>query len=343
MSRYIRIKEVSSAIEDLLSSKHLTIIKVLCDSDGKVLVSYGPGIGYETGHHYYLAEVTDGITRQVIKIKLDNLLVDATDIFRSIMEKDFGTEQKFYQSTSGLFEFIPKYISHGKHGELRWLTYKYAEGTVLGASHLTETGTVLNRIAGLTPAIRQLSTHQIAKGLELRRHDAKFYRDQLHAILKVQGDHISKYLSTEVIDFIKRLNEKNSHLLDTYCKYLTHGDLHPANIIINGDDTTLIDWENVHWDNHAYDLVSIWLRLWNFTQRDLLIHESRGDLASEESKDIFHYVVLHKILDEISFWHGVKTSNDKSSIYTGYAERALKVHVHTIETALSNNLLTSIS
>jgi len=343
MSRYIRIKKVRSEIESLLKSKGLKVIEVLCDSEGKVLVKYGPQVGYETGHHYFLAEVTDGVTRQVIKIKLDNLLVDTNDIFRSIMEKDFGTEQKFYQSTSGLFEFIPKYISHGKHGELRWLTYKYAEGSVLGASHLTETGTVLHRLAGLTPAIRELSTHHVAKGMELRRHDAKFYHAQLHAILKVQGDPIGKHLSTEITDSIKRLNKKISHQMDAYCRYLTHGDLHPANIIIDGDDTTLIDWENVHWDNHAYDLVSIWLRLWNFPQRDLLIHESRHDLASKESRQIFHYVVLHKILDEIAFWHGVKTSNDKSSIYTNYADRALKVHIHTVEAALNNSLLDSVS
>ncbi|MGG1661945.1 CotS family spore coat protein [Brevibacillus sp. NRS-1366] len=45
--------------------------------------------------------------------------------------------------------------------------------------------------------------------------------------------------------------------LPTHEHFLCHGDFHPRNFLINGSDTTIIDWEDVRYDSPSKDIIRL--------------------------------------------------------------------------------------
>lgn len=101
--------------------------------------------------------------------------------------------------------------------------------------------------------------------------------------LKNRGQYAALFKSERAQDykkyFLKHLPAKGKYIglkdqeqvLEIFSKYrallaqdncLTHGDLHPGNMVCNRSKLVLHDWKYAHWDNPYLDFTFIWFLTW---------------------------------------------------------------------------------
>lgn len=84
---------------------------------------------------------------------------------------------------------------------------------------------------------------------------------------------------------------------------LAHGDYTLANFITAGGKLVVVDWEQVHLDNFAYDLSHLWIQLYRYPDwRKELVSKFISRLAKnkiEEFKDLFRVVIITEAMGEL--------------------------------------------
>ncbi|MEX1051934.1 MAG: phosphotransferase [Patescibacteria group bacterium] len=331
-NRYLKVTDIEQKIVSLLAGLKLEIIQVFVNERGGYIYSHNGRLTKTYGHHYYIAKVSDGQQLAVIKARID-LPSDPSDVFAR--QKNFANEQLLYSIAGKSLPFVPGYLSHGQDEGISWLLYRYVEGKAMGNTFLAEPTPHT-----MLPLTRQVSIFRATEkpaNLNLKNRDSQFYREHLKAVLKYHAASISMYLPQKTQERILELNHQNQGTLDRFCTSLSHGDLHPGNIIINDDRVSLIDWETIHIDNYVADTAFLWLRLWNMPNwRNALAHSLFSDFPADETAELFRYIVLHNLIDEFAFWRAVQLENNLENPYTSVADAALKIHQQTLHAALEN-------
>ncbi len=333
MAEYLRTKGVEGRLLALLRKLKIQPETIFSTDQGSCLYVVGSKVGREGGHHYYVASAfTKDQVRVIIKVRIDQP-VHPRHIF--IRQKSFFTERQFYKQMPGHY-FIPHYVDSGKSNGLEWLMYEFIDGQALGTAFLASDTTTSLYIEPLSEVLSRILALELPKTLKLETRDSGFYKEHLSAVLAANRQALRNYLTEKQKKDLELLAVQVGPLLDASAKYASHGDLHPGNVLLHNGTLSIIDWENIHLDNPLLDLAFLWLRLWNIPWRDRLLKLFFQVHPEKENGLLFRYLVLHRLLGELMFWHGVKVEKDKNSPYFGLADKALAVHQKTLTNALEN-------
>ncbi|MFH1610324.1 MAG: aminoglycoside phosphotransferase family protein [Patescibacteria group bacterium] len=172
---------------------------------------------------------------------------------------------------------VPEYLSSNTYSSPEWLIYKFSEGSSIGwwsgfeewftDKHIKKLPKIVSSISKVTinsNKIKKISYNQTIKIFNKRKN-----------ILK-------KYLSSEQIKKGSDILKKNKQIFNKANFVLTHGDLHPGNIVLNKKDKlVVIDWFNAHLNNAAFDPCFVWFSLWGYPEEQ---KEFLDEITQENSK-----------------------------------------------------------
>ena len=106
---------------------------------------------------------------------------------------------------------------------------------------------------------------------------------------------LKPFFSRKEIDRAGRILDSHKKMLDEKCNIITHGDLHPGNIIITSQNQiAILDWFYVHLNNMAYDLAYIYLDILNRKTRKKPFDEFSSRLV--KNKDEFYILFQLSVL-----------------------------------------------
>lgn len=333
MAEYLRTKGVEQRLHQLIRKLKIQPETIYSTDQGNCLYIVGSKVGRESGHHYYVASAfTKDQVQVIIKVRIDQPK-HPNHIF--IRQKSFLTEREFYKQMTGHY-FIPHYVGSGKSNGLEWLMYEFIEGQALGAAFLASDTTTGLYIEPLAEVLSRILDLKLPKHLVLEKRDSGFYQEHLAAVFDVNSRVLRRYITNSQKKQLQALAHQAAPILDAWAIFPSHGDLHPGNVLLHHGTLSIIDWENIHLDNPLLDLAFLWLRLWNIPWRNRLLKLFFQVNPEKENAVVFRYLVLHRLLGELIFWHGVKTEKDSSSPYLDLSDKALAAHQKTFSDALAN-------
>lgn len=334
MLEYKQFSNLNGKVSQLLQELNFKPERIFCDEDGECKFHLDNKSGTEEGHHYYLAEApTKDGKKVVIKIQLD-YPNEPNHIF--IGHKSFLKEQEFYKHSAQLLGFVPNYISSGKFEDLNWLIYEFVPGETLGLAHTTGTAVTAEQVTRLIEILGELSGTEIPAKTQLDVKNGAYFTEHLQEFFKVHSKALSPIVSSEQRQKLDSLNNKFSAILDRQPHCLVHGDLHPGNVILGSDKTsvTIIDWEQVHLGTPVLDIAKLWNRAWQSPWRNQFLAAARQHTPAHSFDDQFRYLTLHLLLDELVFWSWL-AKNKTSSPLGASAEQALASQQKTFIEALT--------
>ncbi len=200
--------------------------------------------------------------------------------FHALLNKDDESRHKFLNElffanviksmSSGLAKYMPQYIDASEdQAPVPWLISTYIEDKVLEdkqkAEHVYRTLN-LEEIFSITHSIYQINT-EFLKIYDLKTIDRKSVNIVWNVLDTSLPIIVNRGLVQENIAIkIKEFVHSNFNLLTEENIYFTHGDFHLGNIIVNDkhkSHTIIIDWENYHINNFAYDIAFLYSRLFD--------------------------------------------------------------------------------
>jgi len=113
----------------------------------------------------------------------------------------------------------------------------------------------------------------------------------------------------EIARTLEKLSE-NKDILDNFSNVLSHGDLHPGNIILDEKKSppsvTLIDWAGVQMNNRAFDIAFLWSTLSRTPKiQNELFQEFRKTVSDSENFDkLFDLnliIIIPQIIDRFNY------------------------------------------
>lgn len=235
-----------------------------------------------------------------------------------------------YLQNKGI-EFIPKIIAENTKKAPPWYLYRIVEGK--NAGEFSYTYSFNEGFYKKKPEIK-LAAHLLKlrslKGVDnVAVWDSKKYKKEMTA----NYNRIGKFISYE----------KNAHLeqayqlfiaklpvLDCAKKYLTHADLHPANILISRKELYIIDFEHICQNNIAFDFCFAYLFGWNneeFKKRfyDAFVN-TLTEKESQEFEELFPIVHLYFLFFLLRFtyiWE-YKSGKDQAKTTRAYITAEVK-------------------
>ena len=150
---------------------------------------------------------------------------------------------------------------------------------------------------------------------------------------------LKKHLSNEQINKGLDILRKNKPVINKSKLVLTHGDLHPGNIILNKNNRlVIIDWFNAHLNNMAFDSCFVWFSLWGYPEEQDSFLEKILEINSKEKqfKKLFslnQIILTPKFLEIMS--NIKKETNPESDEYEDIIE-AEEFFVKTYKEVLQN-------
>lgn len=195
-----------------------------------------------------LYSVTDSNGRYVLKVSRksdreeDNTLAD------------FAKEYAFYNLNKRLkLPFVPKTVYSEKHAEYGFILVMERFDSIPHSGWDRE---LQKKAVDLCAQLNSLDI-SLFSDLELKRSRIKIDR---------KAAETSYHLWLEVIrrhgaEFDEKMLAEIYHHLDVICPVLNvepfricHGDFHPENLITDGNQLYMIDWQNLHMGNSAEDI-----------------------------------------------------------------------------------------
>lgn len=171
----------------------------------------------------------------------------------------FLTEIRFLRHLGrghlSLGDRVPKLLGWGRTPTFEWFTREYPPAPPLGSSRkLTgELSTTLATKLGQSVAqIARIPEAGLPFGV--RRFHPEDYN--------VSAALTSARISPQTIARLRQRFLSARPLLTKTNHTVAHGDLNLGNILAHGDDFWIIDWEQVHANNFAYDIGYLWAHLW---------------------------------------------------------------------------------
>lgn len=154
-----------------------------------------------------------------------------------------------------LADRTPNLIAWGRTPSFEWFTRTYPPAPPLGSSR---------RLTGkLPPALATALGRTVAQIATIAAASLPFRVREFHP-----GDYdVATALASAGVPpgtrgALHRRFLATRPLLTRVNHALAHGDLNLGNILAQGDDFWIIDWEQVHVNNFAYDIGYLWAHLW---------------------------------------------------------------------------------
>lgn len=197
-----------------------------------------------------------------------------------------------YAKLCGL-SFMPVIVNYEVTAEYVWLCYKYFEGSASGNVYQFLSKTNFNQIYSMLDDYDKIDVKKINYPGALSRD-----KESWHKLINL------------IIQKIPELNSDTSisllleYLLRANCPaptQFTHGDLHPKNIIINGSELKIIDWESSHIDCFGFDLSFLYIRSYNEIFRNKIIDLVQN--KSPENQYAFYFALCVNLLRDYFEWH----------------------------------------
>jgi len=210
---------------------------------------------HKTGKHRYFSPcLTNKGKKVVFFARLHNNL-DAKIKFKT----DIEFLEKIRKKNFKIKKFVPELINFGIEKDFEWLVRKYPEEPPLGTSRNISreiTQKTIEKIAKIVFEISKISPQKLS--IKLRKFDFKNYLP-LKTYLKLVEENL---ISKETAENIGKMIKKNFPLLKKENSYFSHGDLNLGNILSDGKNFWVIDWELIRLNNFAYDIGYLWAHLW---------------------------------------------------------------------------------
>lgn len=195
-----------------------------------------------------------------------------------------------HQKGGELAEVMPVFSAKGKFFCQKFLTWELAGDTVESYGIKSETFAFVNP-AKLGRAICQLQEFSFADPTMDTRM-AEFYLKNTSEFREALSQEFSPEFAAKVEQFL----ESQSSLVDKYSHFLANGDLHPQNIMYQGNNFVLVDWDLLHFNNPGWDLTDLYVWGWrdsNWGQRLLGEYKKSIRMPSADFCQIFAFDVVY--------------------------------------------------
>ncbi|MBU4360379.1 phosphotransferase [Patescibacteria group bacterium] len=179
--------------------------------------------------------------------------------------KEISVNKALSNNKDSKIEF-PKFVDCQINKKPEWLIYKYINGRPAGQWNYfnpQELNKIFNNLNYVILFL--LKTKVIEKEFKQIRHTEMF--NDFKKCQKTLKQFFTKNEIKKGIEIIKQ----SKKLLNKTKLILTHGDLHPANIIITKNNKiSIIDWFDSQLNNRVYDATCLWFKLWNYPEKQKL-------------------------------------------------------------------------
>lgn len=211
-------------------------------------------------------------------------------------------------------KYVPKYIKYSQNNSpLPWFVTEFIEGSTLENKNqigklalepspvmIHHISSVLNQLGNL---LKTFKFESPIKHFDVRK-EVGFLCSETIPRLRSNG-----YLPKEYETGIKQFLIKNTAVVEKEIRYFSHGDFHIGNIFYNVHDTRysvkIVDWENYHINNPAYDLSVFFLRLFEEkTFRRAMIFQYLKQFNKDEIHIftlLFRFNILYLTLKQASW------------------------------------------
>jgi len=219
-------------------------------------------------------------------------------------KKTFANEVKIseYLTKSGI-DFIPTIVGSGYDKAPAWYLYRIVKGKMSGSFSYTFS---FNDSFYQSPGITKLFAHhlRVLRELSFRKQTiptwtSSIYKRRMSGIYKRINRH-SDGMPEPIIVQAYELFRKKSIFLNNTNVYLSHADLHPANIIYSKNKLFFIDFEHISYANSAFDFCFGYVFSWNNRVfQEKLLSAFRKSLTEKERVEfefIFPLVYVYFIL-----------------------------------------------
>lgn len=267
--------------------------------------------------------------------------------------KNFKNERRFLRSLqkvdpeNPITTCMPRYLK-SQMTSCEWLMCEFIDKKTIGSSNISYDSPTDEEILKIVKLLRNIQifpiqkfcrTHHWTKSFQW--NDFNFYHELFHKVLRTKRPTLQKILTKEEIDLADEIILDNQPLLDGACTLLSHGDFHPANIIINGN-AIAIDWETLHIDNAAWDLATLWMRMVGHQEeRRLLLQEfAKKTQQKEYFPDLFRLNILCRMFEEIAMiWHPLSHRDDLPDWKLKLYSKNLEISKENFKTAIKGGSL----
>ncbi|PIP23750.1 MAG: hypothetical protein COX90_03935 [Candidatus Nealsonbacteria bacterium CG_4_10_14_0_2_um_filter_38_17] len=218
--------------------------------------------------------------------------------------------KKIKKANLKIKEIVPKIIDYGIEKDFEWLEREYPKGPPLGHSRNLIQKPFPGMIKKIIKTLFEISKIPPKTFPNLKKFRCQNYLPPLYEEFANKCI-IKSDLSKKILKLVK----EDLPLIEKENKYFCHGDLNLGNILSEGKDIWIIDWELIHFNNFAYDIGYLWTHLWeakrSFRQkvlRSYINHLNFQDLL--KFKKILPVVTSYFSLQSIKY----KEEKEKAAI-----------------------------
>lgn len=230
-----------------------------------------------------------------------------TFFYKSLLKKEKGIKTRFLKEIKFLKTLkenpnhplaflVPKLVSFSLSSSFPYLLYLYLLGTTkkreekLSSEEIKKIAEILKIINSCSPSLFKF----------LNRPSN--YQKRIKTLL----DPSLPFLKREK-EKIERLVEKNKKLIQNIKIGLSHGDFSEANLLFQGKEIKVLDWEHVGLRSHLYDLADFWLKRKNYPQeQNLLLKEYQKKAEFREKfSEVFKLNLLEIVLRDLNLFQEI--------------------------------------
>ncbi len=257
-------------------------------------------------------------------------------------KKTFANEIKIteFLQKKGI-EFIPTIIGKDIEKAPPWYLYRVVDGKIAGQfSYTYSFSEYFYKKNVIKPLVSHLKTIRTLphKGLQMPVWDSKKFRSEITTTVK-KIESWSSIEKSPLIQDAYQILLSHISIFDTAKKYLTHADLHPANIIVSKKKLYLIDFEHICMNNIAFDFCFVYIFAWNNPEfRENFTKEfvkSLTEKESEEFKKLFPFVHMYFLLFLLRFTYAWEYKSGKEN--AKIARKTIKKELSQILSAIKSD------
>ena len=212
-------------------------------------------------------------------------------------KKTFANEVKISQHLikHGI-DYIPTIVASGYDKAPPWYLYRIVKGRMSGMFSYTysfsdsfyHNPNIPRLFASHLATLRSVSK----ENLHIPTWTSAVYKRRLGEIYKKLKRHPQAF-ADPIVEKAYTIFRKKSNALNTAALYLTHADLHPANIIYSKSKLYFIDFEHVSYTNIAFDFCFGYVFSWNNQAfQEKLMRTFQKTLTKKEREEFDHLFPL---------------------------------------------------
>lgn len=240
--------------------------------------------------HRYFSLCVDDYGQEVIFYARIHSNLDARD--------KFITEIKFLclAGQQGMGNIAPKMFNYGIEKDFEWLTREVVRPGSLAQLSSRSVSNIISKNAEILANYVFSISKVKANRINFKDFD---WSSHLKApnFVRLVG---KKIINQDLSDNLVLMTKSAAKDFRKNCNYLSHGDLTLGNILSDGNDFWIIDWERACFNNDAYDIAFLWMHLWhNDSGRRKLMESYIKKVDYKRFKISFPVVVSYLAMGEV--------------------------------------------